>query len=120
MDTTFPMQVERVLRRVVRVAHYDLFEDRSQDPLLQFDRRGRMPPQLGQVGSEGEKPLALGFAHGRHGRSERMHPRLDLGHLVERLIPALLEFSGHQAVVRVYRIELPVRTARLVLGLLQR
>ena len=49
-----------------------------------------------------------------------VHPCLDLRDTLQRLVPACLQFAGHQAVVGVDRVELTLGTRCFIAGFFQR
>ena len=51
---------------------------------------------------------------------KRVQARFQLGHVGERLVPALLEFAGNEAVLRVHGIELTLCSSGLIPRLFQR
>src|SRR6185312_17246896 len=82
--------------------------------LLRGRRRGRTPDRRQVPGQRPDRPLILG----RQAPGGRSLPApvlvLHLPLVLQRLLPAPLELAGHEPVLRLARLILPRRSARLV------
>src|SRR5438105_7235296 len=94
-----------------------LFDQQADDALPVRRRRARRPPQCRQVPRQGPNLLTLRCRQpGRLAATETRVLLLQPPLLLQRLLPAPLQFSDHQPVLRLDGVVLPPRALHLVTG----
>ena len=114
------LPADHEIKCVVLTAHDDLVDQRANDLLAGRRRRAGAIPGALDVRPKGQQAIPLGRIQ-RDGRAsgERIPLGLECAHGEQALIPAPLEFTGDQAVVRIDRVVLSLRAGHFVARLLE-
>jgi len=97
----------------------DLGNDSSDDLLARLRRGARTFPCSKKVATKRHKPLTVGNGQGwRFVGVETIDLEFKIADGNQALVPASLQFTGHQAVFRIGGVILTLRPGRFIAGLL--